>query len=154
MLILATYYVIMYRQFIRIRGVLKLIKKLTSTILTLTLLLSVIVVPAYADNDVQTVFGETTGMFNDSYGSKYIISTEAGSDIEAYAGDGVSLSLGLCALFTIETRTDGEKYITNYEIIPEYGYEIGYLAGVSKDSFFDVVYKIRIFTDKKEDMCI
>lgn len=125
-------------------------KKLTSIILTLTLLLSVIVVPVYADDNVQTVWGQITGWAKDTLGIKYTISTETEPNIEAYAADGVSITLHAYAFYHIETRSDGEKYITGYETIPEYGYEIGYLARVYKQR--DGSVYIELYTDKKENM--
>ena len=45
--------------------------------------------------------------------------------------DNLNIMLGMYAWFTIETRSDGEKYITSYETIPEYGEEVGYLCSTS-----------------------
>lgn len=124
-------------------------KKLTSIILTLTLLLSVIVAPVYADDNVQTVWGQITGWDREHY----TITSENNQTIEALAGsDNLGILVGMQALFTIETRSDGEKYITGYETIPEYGYEIGYLARVYKQ--WDGSVYIELYTDKKENMCM
>ena len=103
-------------------------KKLTSIILTLTLLLSVIVVPVYADDNVQTVWGQITGWGKEYYTITY----ENNQTIEALVGsDNLNIMVGMYAWFTIETRSDSEKYITSYETIPEYGEEVGYLCSTS-----------------------
>lgn len=55
MLILAIYCVIIYQYLINGREVLKLMKKLTIIFITLTLMLSVMIMPAHAET--QTVYG-------------------------------------------------------------------------------------------------
>ena len=108
-------------------------KKLISSLLTFVLLLSVIIVPAYADNNVQKVFGRIVSI--DTGSSKYTIQDETGNLIEASATEGLELSFSIgYALFTIETLTDEEgeyQCITGYEIIPEVGEEVGYYCYAS-----------------------
>ena len=126
-------------------------KKLISILLTFVLLLSVIIVPVYADNNVQKIFGQLTSIGSHSY----TISDENGTALitaEAVA-DGITLSLEEYAWFTVETLTDeyGDYLcITDYEIIPEYGYEIAYLSRVYEQ--LDGVLYIELFTDKQDNM--
>lgn len=126
-------------------------KKLISVLITFVLLLSVIIVPVYAENDVQKIFGQLTSIGSHSY----TISDENGTALitaEA-AADGITLSLEEYAWFTVETLTDeyGDYLcITDYEIIPEYGYEIAYLSRVY-ERLDDVLY-IELFTDKQTNM--
>ena len=126
-------------------------KKLISVLITFVLLLSVIIVPVYAENDVQKIFGQLTSIGSHSY----TISDENGTALitaEAVA-DGITLSLEEYAWFTIETLTDeyGDYLcITDYEIIPEYGYEIAYLSRVYE--YLDDVLYIELFTDKQTNM--
>lgn len=125
-------------------------KKLISILLTFVLLLSVIIVPVYADNNVQKIFGQLTSIGSHSY----TIADENGAELitaEAVA-DGITLQFGVYAWFTIETLTDEEgeyQCIMGYEIIPEYGYEIAYLSKVYEQ--LDGVY-IELFTDKQDNM--
>lgn len=128
----------------------KLIKKLISILLTFILLLSVITVSVYADNNVQKVFGQLISIGRNSY----TVADENGAVlITAKAvADGITLSLGEYAWFTVKTLTDeyGDYLcITDYEIIPEYGYEIAYLSKVYEQ--LDGVY-IELFTDKQTNM--
>lgn len=124
-------------------------KQLTSMMLMFTLMLSAIAVPVYADNKVQRVCGQLTAIGNHSY----TITDEDGTEMIAKAAaDGIVPSLGAYAWFTLETRTDEDGdylCITGYEILPEYGYEIGYLSKVYEQA--GGVY-IELFTDKQENM--
>ena len=125
-------------------------KKLISSLLTFVLLLSVIIVPAYADNNVQKIYGRLYSISSDS--SKYTIQDETGKFIEASATEGLELSLGVYAWFTIETLTDenGEyQCITGYEILPEADEEVGYLCSVSYYSG-----SLSIYTDKLNEYYI
>ncbi len=125
-------------------------KKLISVLLTFVLLLSVITIPVYADNNVQKIFGQLTSIGSNSY----TVADENGVVLitaEAVAG-GITLSLGEYAWFTVETLTaeEGEyQCITGYEIIPEYGYEIAYLSKVYEQ--LDDAH-IELFTDKQTNM--
>lgn len=119
-------------------------KKLISILLTFVLLLSVIIVPVYADNNVQKIYGQLTAIGSHSY----TISDENGTELitaEAVA-DGITLQFGVYAWFTIETLTDEEgdyQCITGYEILPEADEEVGYLCSASSYS-----ERISIYTDK------
>ena len=118
-------------------------KKLISVLLTFVLLLSVIIVPVYADNNVQKIYGQLTARNEDGY----IITDEGGKNYTNLSvADGVTLQFGVYAWFTIETLTDEEgdyQCITGYEIIPEAGEEVGYLCSASSYS-----ERISIYTDK------
>ena len=125
-------------------------KKIISILLTFVLLLSVIIVPVYAENDVQKIFGQLTSIGSHSY----TISDENGTALitaEAVA-DGITLQFGVYAWFTIETLTDEEgdyQCITGYEILPEADEEVGYLCSVSSYS-----ERISIYTDKLNEFDI
>ena len=122
-------------------------KKLISILLTFVLLLSVIIVPAYADNNVQKIYGRIVSI--DAGSSKYIIKDETGNLIEASATEGLELSFSIgYALFTIETLTDEEgeyQCITCYEIIPEVGEEVGYYCYAS--TYWNN-YSLHIYTNE------
>ena len=118
-------------------------KKIISILLTFVLLLSVIIVPVYADNNVQKIYGQLTARNEDGY----IITDEGGKNYTNLSvADGVTLQFGVYAWFTIETLTDEEgdyQCITGYEIMPEAGEEVGYLCSASSYS-----ERISIYTDK------
>ena len=122
-------------------------KKIISILLTFVLLLSVIIVPVYAENDVQKIYGRLYSISSDS--SKYTIQDETGKFIEASATEGLELSFSIgYALFTIETLTDeGGEYqcITGYEIIPEVGEEVGYYCYAS--TYWNN-YSLHIYTNE------
>ncbi|GEM_PF-4764153 len=120
-------------------------KKLISIIVTFALLISVMAVPVYAENNVQTIYGYLKNMSENSFGKEYTIEVDGTNEIKAYADDGIVLSLGMYAVFTVETLTDGDRTynrITGFEIIPESEKEVGYLCGISYD-----LEKVYIYTD-------
>ena len=106
-------------------------KKLISILLTFVLLLSVIIVPVYADNNVQKIYGQLTARNEDGY----TITDEGGKNYtDLSVADGITLQFGVYAWFTIETLTDEEgdyQCITGYEILPEADEEVGYLCSAS-----------------------
>lgn len=108
------------------------------TIIVLSILMIMMTLVSVVNAETQKIWGECTAKNQ----SGFVITTEDGSVTAADGtGEGSGL-LGKTGWFTIE---DG--VITAFEDIPEYGFEIGYLAEALSNAISNSM-SINIYTDK------
>ena len=129
------------------RGSLKLMKKLTAVFMVFLTVISLTIIPAYAET--RTVYGRITGRNEDGM---YTIEQEIGENISAYADESVNILVGMSAIFTLELR-DNTLYIIKAEQIPEKDMEVGYLSRAVIDTLsFDGGVLLLVYADECKEM--
>ena len=131
------------------RGSLKLMKKLTAVFMVFLTVISLTIIPAYAET--RTVYGRITGGNEDGM---YTIEQEIGENISAYADESVNILVGMSAIFTLELR-DNTLYIIKAEQIPEKDMEVGYLSRAVIDTLsFDGGVLLLVYADERKEIYI